>query len=757
MSSRTISTILNLKDNFSNVINRATSSTKQFQRQITQAENQAKRMRQSVENSFGGVAAKASAVLGGIGLVAFAKDSLKLASDLNEVQNVVSVTFGDMTSKIEDFSKEANKSFGLSELQAKKYSSTLGSMFKSAGYSGDQLNQMSTDLAGLSGDLASFYNLKPDEAFDKIKSAISGQSEPMLALGKDISDTATSTYALANGFKKQWSSATQGEKELWRYKLIMEQTKDAQGDYAKTAGGFANQLRNLGMNFATLGAKIMAYTVPSFEKLFSKINNFVSNVNVKPTMDRISASLSSLGQFVTELGKNMTWILPIVAGVLSGFMAFMQITKVITIIKSITKAITGVGMLLNPVTLVAAGMGLLVAGMITAYKNSSTFREKIDGLLTKFQGFGDFLGKTLPPLIEKANLFFIDKLCPALKVLGDYVEGVALPAIENFTQSFVDLATTIWGSIQPAVDWIVKNIVPDAWLAIGAAIQTILTVATDVLNFIKDNWGLIKPIIEGITVAVLEWKAGLIILEFWTKAVSAVTAGWGVITTTIQAIREGTTLWTVAQTLLNIALKDNPIGLTIIALTALGVAIYEVVTHWQDICTWISTTWDKLKNNPVAEFIANMNPFTGVLFEIAKHWTSISDGISKAWDWLTKWNGTDAQSKNTTVTETKMIDTKADLLHPKPFDFSGVKEQNATGTQYWKGGLTTVGEHGPELVNLPSGSKVSTASQTKNMLGGNSGINIYLTVQGNIIGNEEYADSIGEHIVNKINLSLANM
>lgn len=712
MSSKTISTILNLKDNFSSTINKVTSNTKQFQRQVQQAENQAKKMRESVGNSFAGIAAKATALVGGIGLAAFAKDSLKLASDLKEVQNVVDTTFGGLSNTINDFSKTTSSQFGISELQAKKYSGTLGAMFKSAGISGTQLTDMSTQLTGLAGDMASFYNLDPDEAFAKLKSGISGMSEPLKSLGVDVSETAVESYALSQGCTTAWKAMSQGEKETWRYKTILAQTKDTQGDYAKTSTTFANSLRTMKLNFQTLGANIMAYTIPSFEKLFSRINNFVSNVNVKPTMDKLSASLAGVGQFVTELGKNMTWILPIVAGVLSGFMAFMQIAKAITVIKNISKAISDVGKLSNPVVLVAAAIGLLVAGMITAYKNSSTFRDKVDSLLVKFQGFGDFLGKTLPPLIEKVNLFFIDKLCPALKVLGDYVENVALPAIENFVQAFVDLAATVWKSIQPAVDWIVKNIVPDAWQLIASAIQDILTGATDTLNFIKDNWGLIGPIVGGITLAILEWKAALMLTEGWTKAVSAATAAWETITAVIAAIREGTTLWTAAQWLLNFALDANPIGVIIIGLSLLGVAIYEVVTHWKEIVDW----------------------------------------ISKAWEWLTKWNDTDAKDKNVSITGTHVENNPDGSV---PFGALVDSDQNATGTQYWKGGPTSVNEHGDEVINLPSGSKVLTANQSKKALG-NSGhvFNIYFN--GNV-GTEEFFDQAGEHIVNKINVALSNV
>lgn len=106
--------------------------------------------------------------------------ALSLASDLTEVQNVVDVTFGENASKINDWAKSADTAFGLSELQAKKFNGTMGAMLKSMGLTGNAVLDMSEGMTGLSGDFASFYNLDPAEAFDKIRSGISGETEPLI-------------------------------------------------------------------------------------------------------------------------------------------------------------------------------------------------------------------------------------------------------------------------------------------------------------------------------------------------------------------------------------------------------------------------------------------------------------------------------------------------------------------------------------------------------------------------------------------------
>lgn len=114
------------------------------------------------------------------GVTGSISESIELASDLVETQNVVDVTFEDSASTINKWAQEALNAYGLTETKAKQYSSTLGAMMKSMGIADDQVLQMSMDMAGLAADMASFYNLDHDTAFEKIRSGISGETEPLI-------------------------------------------------------------------------------------------------------------------------------------------------------------------------------------------------------------------------------------------------------------------------------------------------------------------------------------------------------------------------------------------------------------------------------------------------------------------------------------------------------------------------------------------------------------------------------------------------
>lgn len=271
MASKSINSILNLKDNFSKTINKTSKNTQQFQRQMKHASNSAIQMKNKINSAFGGMALRVGGVLAGLGIATFAKDSLMLASDMKEVQNVVDTTFGGMSSKVNEFAKKASTQFGMSGLQAKQFSGTLGAMMKSSGIAGNKLTEMSTNLAGLAGDFASFYNLDPAEAFEKIKAGMVGSTEPLLSLGINMQVASMEAYALSKGIKKSWKEMSEAEKQTLRYNYLLEKSKDAQGDYAKTHAGFANALRTLQLKAKDLGATLMSYTIPTFEKLFDKL------------------------------------------------------------------------------------------------------------------------------------------------------------------------------------------------------------------------------------------------------------------------------------------------------------------------------------------------------------------------------------------------------------------------------------------------------------------------------------------------------
>ena len=213
----------------------------------------------------------------------FTKDAVTLGSDITEVENVVDVAFGKLKYKAYDFASTASKQFGLSELSAKQYTGTMMAMLKSSGVAQNAASNMSVTLAGLAGDIASFYNIDTDAAFYKIRAGISGEIEPLKQLGINMSVANMSAYALANGITKSWTSMTQAEQATLRYNYLMSVTKDAQGDFARTAGTWANQVRLLKLNIqslsAVMGQGIIAAVLPAIKALNALMSKLMQAAN----------------------------------------------------------------------------------------------------------------------------------------------------------------------------------------------------------------------------------------------------------------------------------------------------------------------------------------------------------------------------------------------------------------------------------------------------------------------------------------------
>jgi hypothetical protein len=558
-----------------------------------------------------------------------------LASDLVELENVVSVTFGKNSATINNWSSTAIQAYGLSQSSALKYTATMGTMLKSSGITGNAMVNMSEKLSGLAGDMSSFYNISQDDAFSKLQSGLAGQTKPLRELGINMSEANLQAFALTEGIKTSYKTMTSAAQTTLRYNYIMSASKDAQGDFTRTNQSFANQLRIASTTVKQIGANIASNFLPYLDKLMNIFNS----------------GLSKAPQIIDTV-KNKV-------------IEFWKVFKVDDILNDLKS---------------------------TAL---DTFSQ---------------IGKTIN---------FLKK------------------PMEDFIGSVYNLAKTILSDVLPAFG----KVRPDSWNFVRDAIKNILTIATNTFNFINKNWSKIKPLIEAIILAMAAWKIATIAMAASATIVTTVTKAWETISLIIWGIKNATSAWEAVQWALNVAMEANPIGLIIAGIAALILIIIEVVTHWKDICTWVQNTWNMLKNNPIAEFIAATNPFTAILFEITKHFTDITGAISKAWGWLTQWNGTKAKSKSVSVTTSNSSNTK------------GTKVDGSHKT-----GLPLVPRDG-YIAELHKNEAVIPANQNpyNNRNKTTNGVSVFVTIQGNVIGNDEYANSMGEIIVNKVKMALANM
>lgn len=245
-------------------------------------------------------------------LVDFGKQAVNLGSDLEEVQNVVDVTFTTMSDAVNQFAKDAAKTAGLSETMAKRYVGTFGAMADSFGFAEAEAYEMSTTLTQLSGDVASFYNITQDEAMNKLKGVFTGETEALKELGVVMTQSALDAYALANGFDKTTSAMTEQEKVALRYQFVMDQLSSASGDFVRTSDSWANQTRVLQLQFESLSATIGQGLIGVLKPLVQFINDPVmpalqkmadgfAEVFAQKDSDKLEESLENLGKSVSDV------------------------------------------------------------------------------------------------------------------------------------------------------------------------------------------------------------------------------------------------------------------------------------------------------------------------------------------------------------------------------------------------------------------------------------------------------------------------
>lgn len=231
-------------------------------------------------------------------------DMAGVASSLVEVQNVVDHTFGQMSNKLDEFTKSSIDNFGLSTLAAKQYASRFQSMGMAMGITNNQVAQsadfvsahmtdeakalyntsdsladMSINLTKLAADYASFYDIDPSEAFEKMQSIYTGSTRPLRSLGLDISQTNLKEWALTNGINANIEAMTQSEKAMLRYQYIMAQSNHILSDFSRTSDTYHNTLTKLKANFQTLKGTIGTSLMNLFKPIMVVVNNAIVVIN----------------------------------------------------------------------------------------------------------------------------------------------------------------------------------------------------------------------------------------------------------------------------------------------------------------------------------------------------------------------------------------------------------------------------------------------------------------------------------------------
>ena len=320
--------------------------------------------------------------------VKFTKEALKNASDLEEVQNVVDVVYGDMSNAVDNWSKTAAKNFGLSETLAKKYAGLYGAMSKSFDFATEDALTMGTTLAGLAGDVASFYNISVEDAYKKLKSVYSGETETLKDIGVVMTQTALDQYALAHGYGRTTKEMSEQEKVALRYRFILDKLSEANGDYLRTSGNWANMVRTAKLEIQSLSGEVGSELMPAAKIVFSSAVNGIKTVLAY--MKPVASGISLITQGWVASSKSTKVFIAVSVG---AAVALMNFNKIVAITKSVTLLASGAIKILNMnllTTLTAAqalkgalGIVAVVAGVIGAVKLISGISKAFDNMEEK--------------------------------------------------------------------------------------------------------------------------------------------------------------------------------------------------------------------------------------------------------------------------------------------------------------------------------------------------------------------------------------
>lgn len=647
----------------------------QIVNQLTGASNKAAKQATSI---FSGMGKKIAAGLSIAAFTKFTKDCLEVGSNVTEVQNVVDTAFKDLSGQADQWASNAMTNFGLSELSAKKYMGVFGQMSNAMGITGQAALDMAEDVTGLTGDVASFYNLGTDEAYTKLKSIWTGETETLKDLGVVMTQTNLDQYALNNGFGKTTAKMTEQEKVMLRYQYVTSALSNATGDFVKTQDSWANQTRILSLRFEQLKASLGKGFIALFTPILRGLNNVLAGLQKVAdgfatfTQMLTGADISSSASAITGLGDIASDTADNVSGIgdaasstakqieksLAGFDQIEKLSEPTDSSSSSGGGTSSGGLGIDTgVTAESTNVSSAISDMSSKVKKALEPLKSIsfDNLITSL----DNLKESAQPLTEKLFSGLEWAWTNIFVPLATWTIEDALPAFLDVLSAGLDVLNSALDALKPLWDWAWDNFLEPVAEWTGGMIVDILkdlaAALEGISTWISNNQGPFDAIVVTILAFAAAWKA-VELAEFITNAGGVI----GIIkslTTTLYAC----TIAKVAdkaETLAICALyaKDFIVGIgqTIaklassaaawVADTAAKVA-NTAATAAHTAATWLATAATtafgvamSILTSPITLVIAALAALGLGIYELVKHWDTVKEAAGICWDWIVdKW------------------------------------------------------------------------------------------------------------------------
>ena len=275
-----------------------TANTNELRKEINNANKNISSLKKSADKGTGGVSTafkklKTGIIALGIGKVI--KDSIQSGMDAIESDSLFETSLGNSADAVRSWSEEVAGVLGLSDVAMRKNTGVIYNMTSSMGVAEENALKMSKGISLLSEDMASFYNLDSAEAFNKLRAGLTGETEPLKALGILVDENTVKQVAYSEGIAENGAELTQQQKVLARYVAILKQTGNAQGDLARTINSPSNQLRILKQQVQNLGIAFSNFLMPIVSAVLPYLTAFTKIV---------TQALTSLAKFLGLSGDN---------------------------------------------------------------------------------------------------------------------------------------------------------------------------------------------------------------------------------------------------------------------------------------------------------------------------------------------------------------------------------------------------------------------------------------------------------------------
>ena len=436
-------------------------------------------------------------------ILAGAGMSIKAFSDLEETLSKVDVTFGKSSASVKKWADTSIEKMGLAKQTALDATALFGDMGTGMGMNQKEAAKMGMGLTQLGADMASFKNVSIDRAQTALAGVYTGETEALKSLGVVMTETNLAEFAASKGITKKISDMTQAEKVQLRYNFVMDKTKNAQGDFARTSDSLANKTRTAKEKTKELSAELGGKLAPIYNKL-------------------LEVGTKVLDWFGKLSGKQQKWILYI--GI-----ALAVLGPLVTMIGTLA---TVMGFLLSPVGLIVAAVVLLAAGLVYAY--------------FKFQAFRNIVDTVWRAIVTVVKWAWENIIKPIWDVIVWYITNILIP----YYKMLWAVIQVVWNAIVSVIKWAWENVIKPIWDLIYWYVTTVLIpvwtkiwevavwVWNKVVEGIQAAWNFIKPIWDSIWAFITE-KLVPAFQKIWDKVSDVFTKVWNTISGWVTNVKDG--------------------------------------------------------------------------------------------------------------------------------------------------------------------------------------------------------------------------